>query len=271
MTPTRIVELVSAPLGLSSNVTCEAWGGGDVNQVFRVNDGEREFAVKWTGNDHFSGIDKTAVFALQKQVAQADLAPEPVWLSNDHSLWVEAWQQNQHASFELPGVTSGADDQSISTKQILLLASALASIHQQNVIAPELDLPLRWQHYIKLAALPDDHEWVKRVTEFTENGLARFGADDKPVLCHNDLSLPHIVETTTPVIVDWEYAAMGNRYFDLASCGQINQLGQAQKLALYQAYALYSGLEQQLVIEQCLQQEVVVALTASLWYAALPE
>jgi len=91
------------------------------------------------------------------------------------------------------------------------------------------------------------------------------------VLCHNDLSLPHIVETTTPVIVDWEYAAMGNRYFDLASCGQINQLGQAQKLALYQAYALYSGLEQQLVIEQCLQQEVVVALTASLWYAALPE
>lgn len=261
MTPTHIVELLAEPLSLSACAVCEAWGGGDVNQVFRLTDGERQFAVKWTGNDDFSGIDKTAVFALQKQVAQAGMAPEPFWLSPDRRLWVEMWQPESEQEAAVPW---------ISTKQILLLASSLASVHQLTAIAPELDLPARWQHYIELASLSAENELVTLAAEFTANGLARVSADDRPVLCHNDLSLPHIVETMTPVIVDWEYAALGNRYFDVASCAQINQLGAAQKLALYQAYALYSGLDQQQVIEKCLQQEAVVALTASLWTAALP-
>lgn len=261
MTPTRIIELVSAPLALSAEAVCGSWGGGEVNQVFRLTDGDRQFAVKWTGDDDFSGIDKTAVFALQKQVAQAGMAPEPCWLSTDRRLWVEVWQPENVPVDAEPG---------ISTKQILLLASSLASVHQLTAIAPELDLTARWQHYIELASLSRDNELVTLAAELTAKGLARVGVDDQPVLCHNDLSLPHIVETITPVIVDWEYAAMGNRYFDVESCAQINQLGAAHKLALYQAYALYCGLDQQQVIEKCLQQEAVVALTASLWTAALP-
>ena len=40
----------------------------------------------------------------------------------------------------------------------------------------------------------------------------------KPVLCHNDLGRGNLIVTSNQaVVIDWEYAALGNRYFDIAA------------------------------------------------------
>ena len=53
-----------------------------------------DFAVKWLGDDRFSGIDRTYQFALQKKLCRLGLAPQPIWLSDDETIWVEQWQSD---------------------------------------------------------------------------------------------------------------------------------------------------------------------------------
>lgn len=261
MTPTHIVKRLRQPLSLSAGARCEEWGGGDINRVFRLADGEQCYAVKWTGDDSFSGINKAGLFALQKNIAAEGLAPMPCWLSDDRRLWVEHWYQSDDLVFGSDGC---------SESDIRALAFVLSAVHKLSLDAEPLDLPARWQHYIALAGLADDDPLAMEAAAMVAADTAGVEADSDRVLCHNDLSLPHILNRQKPLVVDWEYAAIGNRYFDVASCAHINGLSPEQAAYLYVAYADLSRLRPVSVLAKCRQQEAVVALTASLWYAALP-
>jgi thiamine kinase-like enzyme len=57
------------------------------------------------------------------------------------------------------------------------------------------------------------------------------------VPCHNDLLAANFIRGPKQVwIVDWEYAGMGDRYFDLANFAVNNELGEAGELALLSDY-----------------------------------
>jgi thiamine kinase len=65
--------------------------------------------------------------------------------------------------------------------------------------------------------------------------------DDTLVLCHNDLHLDHI--RANDVCVDWEYAALGPRYFDVAMCIVINQLPPTAQTQLLKEYAQHTDCD----------------------------
>ena len=51
-----------------------------------------------------------------------------------------------------------------------------------------------------------------------------------PVLCHNDLLPANFIDTPAGMrLVDWEYAGMGNRWFDLGNFAVNNELGAAEE------------------------------------------
>ena len=63
------------------------------------------------------------------------------------------------------------------------------------------------------------------------------GPEHDPVPCHNDLLAANFIRGDEQLwIVDWEYAGMGDRYFDLANFAVNNELGEAGELALLEAY-----------------------------------
>ena len=63
------------------------------------------------------------------------------------------------------------------------------------------------------------------------------GPEHQPVPCHNDLLPSNLLFDGDRVrIIDWEYAGMGDRYFDLANFAVNNELGDAGELALLEAY-----------------------------------
>ncbi len=70
------------------------------------------------------------------------------------------------------------------------------------------------------------------------------GPEHDPVACHNDLLAANFIRGNPTAaggagqiwIVDWEYAGMGDRYFDLANFAVNNELGEAGELALLEAY-----------------------------------
>jgi hypothetical protein len=55
------------------------------------------------------------------------------------------------------------------------------------------------------------------------------------VLCHNDLHVAHV--RSAQRCIDWEYAAIGPRYFDMAMCITINQICVSSQHAFINAYA----------------------------------
>ena len=63
------------------------------------------------------------------------------------------------------------------------------------------------------------------------------GPEHEPVPCHNDLLAANFIRGAKQLwIVDWEYAGMGDRYFDLANFAVNNELGEAGELDLLEAY-----------------------------------
>ncbi|WP_218310732.1 choline/ethanolamine kinase family protein [Alteromonas antoniana] len=252
----RILSALKEPLGLSEDARLIPLTGGEVNHVYRLTDRHKDLVVKWTGEDAFSGINRFHQFVLQEQVSQRLLAPEPVWLSDDECLWVEKFIEGPTLS------RSGTDIPAA-------LGRILASIHDQPITARPLQLTKRWQHYIDSAKLSSTDPRVHRANELNERLHLDYEDDGVLALCHNDLSADHIVCGEHSVIVDWEYAAMGNRYFDLAGCALINKLSDDACDELCQAYAQAASVEIDTVLRLFRQQREVVTVTNALWEAAL--
>ena len=81
------------------------------------------------------------------------------------------------------------------------------------------------------AAYGEAHEQAARIeSAFT-------GPEHDPVPCHNDLLAANFIRGEDQLwVVDWEYAGMGDRFFDLANFAVNNELGEASELALLEAY-----------------------------------
>src|SRR5437868_2415634 len=61
--------------------------------------------------------------------------------------------------------------------------------------------------------------------------------DDAPVLCHNDLLNANFIDDGVTIrIVDWEYAGMGDRFFDFGNFAVNHQLSEPDELRLLAAY-----------------------------------
>jgi thiamine kinase-like enzyme len=85
------------------------------------------------------------------------------------------------------------------------------------------------------AALPESYERIKALAERIEAALT--GPEHVPVPCHNDLLTANFVKDGRQVcIVDWEYAGMNDRYFDLGNLSVNNGFGPDEDRALLELY-----------------------------------
>ena len=63
------------------------------------------------------------------------------------------------------------------------------------------------------------------------------GPEHEPVPCHNDLLANNLIVNGSGMrIVDWEYAGMGDRYFDLGNLAVNNGLGEEAEATFLEAY-----------------------------------
>lgn len=251
-------------LNLSAKATLSRHPAGAVNHVYHLHDASCHVsdnkpqglsaAVKWLGNDNFSGVDRRQQFYLQHQLADVGAAPRPLWLNDDETLWVERWEES-----------SGID----LTPQDLALV--LTQLHQLPVNAGPLNLSKRWQHYIEVAGLAEHTPLFIQAMKLQEQLKASEQEAENYVLCHNDLLRGHVLRPfdSPPLVIDWEYAAMGNRYFDIAACCMINKFNQDESEALVRAYAKKMSLSATHALEHYRVHLDFVAITNELWTAAM--
>ena len=257
MNHTHIINELKPVLSLSDNACLTELQSGEVNRVYKLKDGETRFAVKSLARDEFSGINRFHQFLLQEQLAHREIAPAPVWLNKAQDLWVESWLEKrleqEIADSDKPGI----------------LAGVLAQIQKQPITVRPLDLPKRLFHYVEKAGLEEDDPLVKQTQQIIRQYALDYVPAEHLVLCHNDLSWGHIQSLDPVMIVDWEYAAMGNRFFDLASCASINRFNEQDTERLIARYAKQAEIAQSIVEHYYYEQKEVVDTTEALWTAAL--
>jgi hypothetical protein len=185
-----------------------------------------------------------STFALQQRLFAIGIAAEPIYLSpqissrsdgqpHEHDLlWVEAF------------VPVSEIEQSLTPPQ--KLARVLAQLHQTSfdtsTVTPthasirQLDPINQCQILMSAADTANTSSSLTQALDILINDMQSLKSHrDDPVLCHNDLHLNHV--RSNNICVDWEYAALGPRYFDVAMCIVINRLTPTAQTQLLKEYA----------------------------------
>ena len=278
-----ILATLQKALNLSESADVSVHPAGAVNRVYRVQDTANsllslsegnpqitahqkledvpiDLAVKWLGDDDFSGVERKHQFALQQHLYGVGIAPQPIWLSDDETIWVEQWESHS--------VSAGL---SPTRRHSHMLAETLVRIHSLSITARPLNLVSRWQHYCDVAKLDMGSELYLKAQALQKSVIKSEQYDEDCVLCHNDLLINHLLlgSNNTIKIIDWEYAAMGNRYFDLASCCLINKLDKSESEELVTHYANVMNIDEGDALDKFKLHSEIVHITNDLWFAAL--
>jgi thiamine kinase-like enzyme len=182
--------------------------GGITNRNYRLRLGGEDLVLRIC--DHGAevlGIDRTTEEIASRRAAAEGIAPAVVAFLADVPALVTRW---------LPG--GDLTPEEMRTPGVLAqVAALLRRLHATPALPTAFAVYRLVEDQRGLAtAVPDSYEGVLALSRRIEAALT--GPEHVPVACHNDLLTANFVRDGTRVcIVDWEYAGMNDRYFDLGN------------------------------------------------------
>jgi thiamine kinase-like enzyme len=227
----RIVEFLQPELGPLGRPPAPL-EGGITNRNYRASFGGREYVIRIPGKDTgLLGIDREAEAIANRAAASVGVAPPVAATLTDPPAFVTEFIEGR-----------GLDARELrSAESLALVAGALKAVHGLDV-AFKTDFSA-YRVVDAYAAttterggsIPGRFDEARSCAERIERALT--GGEHEPVPCHNDLLAANfILAGERMYIVDWEYAGMGNRYFDLANFAVNNELGEGAQEYLLEQY-----------------------------------
>ncbi|WP_369742744.1 phosphotransferase [Pseudidiomarina sp. PP-1MA] len=227
---------------------------GVANDVYKIITTEQSYVLKHFRYDHPYGLNRDQEVALQQQLAEQQLAPAVLYYDTIQGLLLQPF---------ISGDDLAHSTLAMSTK-IQRLAEVSARIHRVQVDVPVWSLRSRLQIYCDALARYDEErarQFRKRIGQ-QRKLIDCFGMN--PVFCHNDLAFHHVFTQPHLQVIDWEYAGMGERYFDLANSMLANDFDNTQQRAFIHSYEGVAGIH---IHSQQLADWLQLAETVSqLWY-----
>jgi thiamine kinase-like enzyme len=225
-TVAALAPLLGAPEGEPA-----ALDGGITNRNFRVRFGGADYVLRMPGKDTgLLGIDRGAERDAAKRAAAVGVAPEVAALLNDPPCLVTRFVEGETMS----------EAQLREPDALAAVAAALHAIHGCPPIEATFDSFRIVEDYAakareRGAEVPADYERARATAARIEAALGARG--EAPVLCHDDLLAANFIASPEGLrIVDWEYAGMGSRWFDLGNFAVNNEFDAEQEEALLSAY-----------------------------------
>ena len=207
----------------------EVLGGGITNHNLKVVvDGESfvlRIAGKGTG---LLGIDRLVELAATQAAAALGLGPEVVAFVEP-----EGWLVTRFVEGAIPRPERMREPGTLKR-----VARALRAFHGSPGIQGSFDSFRVVETYRQTAldrggSVPEHYEWAHALAARIE--VRR--STDAHVPCHNDLLNANFLEDGERLwIVDWEYAGMGDRFFDLANFAINHELDHQASRAFLEAY-----------------------------------
>jgi thiamine kinase-like enzyme len=209
--------------------TVEPLGGGITNRNYRVVVDGDVFVVRipaQTGS--LLGIDRGLEHQASRLAAACGIGPEVVAFIEPEGVLVTRFIEGRT-------VTDDAVHEPIVLERI---AQSLRRIHQAGSISAGFS-PFRVVEAYALTAtrhggkLPAAQERARPIALDIERALRQ----EPAVLCHNDLLNANFIDDGASIrIVDWEYAGMGDRFFDFGNFAVNHQLSEEDEGRLLSAY-----------------------------------
>jgi thiamine kinase-like enzyme len=205
---------------------------GLTNRNYRVDAGDESYVVRVSGaNSALLGIDRDREHAWLRVAAAAGVGAEVVAFLPERGVLVTRF---------LSGRLLGPED-SRDPAVMRRVVEAVRRCHE-GAAGPGSFCPFRTvREYHSAArtrgvAFPDTTGRALALLARIEQAL---GADATPCPCHNDLLPSNFCDDGATVrIIDWEYAGMGDRFFDLGNLAVNHGYDAEQERALL---ALYWG------------------------------
>jgi thiamine kinase-like enzyme len=207
----------------------EPLGGGITNHNARVElDGET-FVLRVAGKDtDLLGIDRFVELEATRAAAALGIGPEVVDFVEP-----EGWLVTRFVSGASPPLERMREPEMLAR-----VARALRAFHDGAPISGVFDSFRVVENYRATAVerggeIPEAYHWAHTVARQIE--VRR--SEAVPAPCHNDLLNANFLDDGERIrIVDWEYAGMGDRFFDLANFAINHELGPDEREALLGSY-----------------------------------
>ncbi len=214
-------------------LTYTALSGGITNRNFLVDgapDGAR-FVVRLAGNDtHLLGISREVEHAATVTAAGVGVGPEVIAFVRPEGYLVTRFIEGR----PIPEPEMREPD------RLRAVGVTLRRIHDGPAI-PGLFVPFRIVEAYRALALsrgvriPPEYDLAQSIARRIELACLMAPLELRP--CHNDLLNANFIDDGTRIrIVDWEYAGMGDPYFDLGNFSINHELDPDQDAALLAAY-----------------------------------
>ena len=207
----------------------EVLGGGITNHNLKVDVDGETFVLRVAGKDTgLLGIDRSVELAATEAAAALRIGPEVVAFVQP-----EGWLVTRFVEGAIPSM-----DRMREPEMLGRVAGALRAFHGRAPIPGTFDSFRVVETYRQTAlgrggAIPEAYEWAHAIATAIESRRSA----DVHVPCHNDLLNANFLEDGERLwIVDWEYAGMGDRFFDLANFSINHDLGREERDALLAAY-----------------------------------
>jgi thiamine kinase-like enzyme len=229
---TEVVARVTALLGPREGSVIQL-EGGITNRNFRVNFGGTDYVVRLPGKrTEILGIDRTAECIANKAAAKLGMAPGVAAMFEEPACLVTLFVNGREMSA----------DELRKPEALAEIGGDLRRFHESGT-----DLPTDFDSFSlveEYAASGREHgseppegyddalELAKRIEK-----AVRDQPTHERVPTHNDLLTANFLLDGDHVqLIDWEYAGMGDRWFDLGNFAVNNELDDDQEAKLLEAY-----------------------------------
>ena len=229
MTSERVEQAVRRlwPGGVSH---MEVLGGGITNHNVKVGLDGDVYVLRIAGKDtELLGIDRRVEAEATRAAASLGVGPEVVAFVEP-----EGWLVTRFIEGEIP-----PPERMHEPEMLVRVAAALRAVHGGQAIPGSFDAFRVVEAYGETATrrgavLPAAFRWAREIAARIEAARPEL----VPVPCHNDLLNANFIDDGTAIrIVDWEYAGMGDPFFDLANVSVNHELGARERRLLLEAYA----------------------------------
>jgi thiamine kinase-like enzyme len=207
----------------------EPLGGGITNHNFKVVVHGQSFVLRIGGKDtELLGIDRRDEHEASLAAARAGVAPEVVAFLEPEGYLVTRFL----------GARPIPPEELRRPENLARVTRLLRTVHEGDAIHARFDSFRVVEAYRDEAARhgvepPPAYAEAKEVAGAIE--ASRAGEAACP--CHNDLLNANFLDHDGRLwLVDWEYAGMGDRFFDLANFAVNNELSPAEDALLLRAY-----------------------------------